>query len=167
MKMAHIFDQTIGGMALLAAILLAFVMLLVNAEVISRRFFNKPLVWELEITEYCLLFITFLGAAWLLKEEGHVRMDLLLNRLTPRSQNLLNVITSVIGIIVCFIFTWYGARLTLEYFQTNYYIGGSYLMPLKGPIMMVIPIGTFMLTIQFMRQTYKYLVIWRGLRHEA
>lgn len=155
-KITAIFDQTLNLLAILAVVLIVFIMLAVGTDVVMRYFFSKPMIWVGEISEYSLLFITFLGAAWLLRNEGHVRMDLVLNRLGPRAQAVLNLITSIISAIVCLIIVFYSARATLEAFQTGYFLAAALDVPM-GPLLLIIPIGTFLLFIQFLRRGYGYL----------
>ena len=161
-KFASFFDRTIGLLALLGAIILVFTMLFVNYEVVARYWLNRPTPWMLEIVEYALLYLAFLGAAWVLKEEGHIKMDLVLNRLSPRVRVRLNIITSIIGAIICLVISWYGALSTWEHFQLGYIIA-SLLDPPKAPILAIIPIGSFLLFIQFVRRAYGFLGSWRVL----
>ncbi|GAH24314.1 unnamed protein product, partial [marine sediment metagenome] len=69
------------------------------AEITARNLFNYSIRWVLEISEVSLLFITFMGAAWLLRREGHVSLDLLVPRLKPKTQTIINVTTSIVGAI--------------------------------------------------------------------
>lgn len=160
-KVAAIFDRTNNLLILLAAVLLVFIMLGVIVDVILRQV-GFALVWMFEITEYCLLFITFLGAAWLLRREGHVRMDLVLDRLNPGIQSRLSIITSILGAITCLVIAWYSGRATLEYFQLGYTLNTE-LRPPQAPIMAIIPVGYFLLFIQFLRRAYGFLASMREL----
>ena len=159
-KVTNIFDRTNNTLFLLAGVLIIFVMLAVGAEVTMRFFFDRGTIWVQEISQYSLLFITFLGAAWVLKIERHVKIDLLLNRLNPKVQALLNMITSTLCTIACSIITWYGVRVAWDYFQAGYYFS----TPLETPqfiVLGIIPIGSFLLVIQFLRRTYGFLEGWK------
>ena len=50
-----------------ATLIFVAMMLVVCAEVLLRYGFNSPISWVVEISEYALLWITFLGAAWVLR----------------------------------------------------------------------------------------------------
>lgn len=159
-RITNVFDRILGVLAIWACVLLTLTMLGVVVEIIMRAFADHPISWMVEITEYCLLWITFLGAAWLLKKEGHVKMDLILNKLNPKFQTLLNISTSMIGIIVWLVITWFSAMVTWNYFET----GGTFATErhlLKWPVFAIIPIGSFLLLTQLMRRTYGYLKGWR------
>ena len=99
-KLGAFFDGTIGLPFVLAGVLLMFVMLATSIDVAIRYFLNRPIVWLMEVSEAILVYVTFLGCAWVLKREGHVRIDLLLKQLKPKTQALLNMVTSVLAAIV-------------------------------------------------------------------
>jgi len=124
-------------------------------DVLLRYSFNRPISWMLELTEYAMLYIPFLGAAFVLKEDGHIRIDLVITFLSERSRGWLNVVTSFVGGVVMLTYTWFGAQVTLDYFKR----GVPSLESLKIPmflILMIIPIGGFLFSIQFFRQMKGY-----------
>lgn len=158
-KITATLDRIIELAALLAAILIVLTMLAINADVVWMHLFGGSIIWVLEIATFCLLYITFLGAAWLLKREGHVKMDLVLARLKPRAQVTLNVITSIFGIIICLVLVWWGVKVTWEHFQEAYYIRSLINYP-TWPLIAIIPVGSFLFFIQFLRRTYGYMREW-------
>ena len=151
-----IFDRIINIMTYLAGILLVFIMLSVCLEVILRSFFNRPQIWVTEVTECLLLYITFLGTAWLLREEGHVKIDVLLDRVKPKTVALLGIISSLIGLFVSLILAIYGLGVTWNYFQRGIYTPTAMEIPVFA-ILAIIPIGSLMLFIQFIRRTRKFV----------
>ncbi len=161
-KVTAIFDRTISLLAFLAAILLILIMLSVSAEVFMRQSLARPLVGVLEITEISLLFITFLGAAWLLKRDGHVKMDLVINRLGPRTQVVVNIIMSILAAITCLVIVWYSAEVTWDHFQRGLIRPGFLEVP-NVYVLPVIPLGIFLLFVQFLRRIYGYLRSWKAL----
>jgi len=162
-KLNNIFNRTIDLLAIFAGILLIFSMLIICIAIASRYLVGRPMGWVIEITEYSLLYITFLVAAWVLKREGHVKMDLVFSRLSPRTQVLFNMITSGIGAIICFILFWYGVRVTWELYQTRYFTPTILELP-KFVIVAIIFIGSLLLCLQFLNRTFLYLLNWRVSR---
>jgi len=158
-KVTTIFDRTIDGFAVGAAVFIAYLILSVTAAIILRGL-RVGVIWLFETTEYSLLWLTFLGAAWVLRGEGHVKMDLLLTRLSPRAEAILNTITSIIGAIICLTLTWFGVKVTWDNFQTGYFLHTPKAPPIY-PILIIIPVGSFLLFIQFLRRTRRYLRNWR------
>jgi TRAP-type C4-dicarboxylate transport system permease small subunit len=95
-----------------------------------------------------------------LKEERHVKIDIVLNRLNARTQATLNIITSVIGAIVFLVVAWYGLQVTLESLQTGYRLDTP-LRTHRFLIVAVIPVGSFLFSVRFLRRAYGYLVMRR------
>jgi len=162
-KVNAIFDRVLGGLFYMVCVLTAFLWAIVCLEVFMRYFLNRPQMWVLETSGYIMLHMIILGAAWLLKEEGHVRMELVLSRLNPRSQLLLNVATSILGVALCLVLVWYGTQSTWFHYEKGI-LAISAMRPLKWPFLVVIPFGSFLLFIQFVRRTHGY---WGKLRSVA
>lgn len=161
-KSNSIFDWVIYALAILAAALIIFIVIATTTEIVSRLTLNHSISGILEITEYCLLFMTFLGAAWVLREEGHVKIELILSRLGTRTQCILNIVTSIIALIICIIVTWYGIKVTWEYYETGYLLS-TVLKPASFYLFAVIPLGMFLLAIQLIRRIGKFVRELRSL----
>jgi len=136
-------------------------MLAIFADVTLRFFFNRPITWVFEGTEYSLLYITFLGAAWLLKRGGHVRIDVLLISLKPRPRAILNIITSILLAIICLFLFWYSAETTWDLHQRGVEYIQYHSIP-KAALLAAIPVGSFLLFIQAIKRTYGYLIYPEG-----
>ncbi|MFH1490584.1 MAG: TRAP transporter small permease [Pseudomonadota bacterium] len=159
----RIYNRIIGLGALLAGLLLIFIMLSVTMDVVLRYFFGRPTSWVVEISGYSMLFIPFLVAAWVLKREDHVRMDLLLNRLSPKARLLLNTVTCFVSALICLLLTWHGMRVTLYFFKVGYKTPTVLMLP-KSMIIAIIFVGFFFLCIQFFISAYGHLRTWREFR---
>ena len=162
-KVTKIYDRTIDILAFLAGILVIFLMISVGLEVGLRYFLGRPTSWVVEIAGYILLYMPFMVAAWVLKREGHVRMDLVLNRFGPRTQSLINALTSLVGALICLALTLFGVKVSL-YFRG--YQTPTILMLPKSVIIAIICVGSFFLFIQFLRRTFSYLKKWRSPEKE-
>ncbi|HPU28981.1 MAG TPA: TRAP transporter small permease [Syntrophorhabdaceae bacterium] len=146
-----IFDWILDCFACIAGILFGCVVIIKFTDIILRYFLNKPLTWDIEVTEYILFFMAFFGAAWLLREKGHVRIDILDNMLSQRNKTYLHIIHSVIGalvsIILClmsFMAGAYSYRDGLKVVKI-YAIGKYYFL-------FTISFGFLLLFVEFIRQ---------------
>ena len=153
-------------MAYLGCALFVFSWLSVCAEVIFRYFLGRPLIWVVEITEYILVQVTFLGGAWLLKREGHVSVDLVISALKPKTRALVHLITSTLGILICLILTWYSWVATLGTFRQGLIMQKQIGMP-KYLVMAVIPLGSFFLLSQFIRRTRTAFSNWKSTSNDG
>ncbi len=156
-RLNAIFERTVDVLGFLAAALIAVVMLGVTLEICLRYFTRYSMVWIIELTQYGLVFITFLGTAWVLKRDKHTSVDIVLNQLSQRPRNVINFIISILGAIVCLIFTPYGVKVCWDYLQMNYYFPHASLWIPAYLLAAVIPLGGFLLFIQFLKRAYSYL----------
>lgn len=160
-KVSRIFDGVIKSFAVVAGIIIIFMVASVLYEIVLRYFLGRTAVWVFEVTEYCLLFLAFLVTAWLLKEEGHVKMDLVLNRLNPKNRDKIITVTSIIGSMVCLTISWGSAGYVWHAFQMGYTMTTP-LLPPQALILFIIPVCSFLLFIQFLRRAYGHLRSWRA-----
>lgn len=105
-----------------------------------------------EITEYAIVFIPFLAAAWLLKRGGHVVIDVLVTRLKPRTQALMSVVSSILCTVLCGVLAWYAAQITWELYQSGHRMThtGELALP-QWTVLIIIPISLFLVTLTFIR----------------
>jgi len=155
-KLMALFDHVVNGMIFLAGVILVFIMLSVCMEVILRYFLNRPQMWVTEVTEVLLLYITFLGTTWLLRQEGHVKVDIILNRLKPKTLALLGIFSSAIGVLVSITLTVSGFQLTWDYVQRGIYTPTAMEIPVSI-IIVIIPVGSLMLLVQFIRRGWLHV----------
>lgn len=150
-KFFRIFDHILNVLVVIAGIILIFVMLSTCWDVVMRYFFNRPTIWVIDVTSYSMLFMAFLVATWVLKNEGHVKIDLIVNMLSPRGQLWLTGIMSIIAALTFLLITWYSANLTWNLYLTKFEVN-SVMKPLKYPIFFIIPLGFLALSIQLIRR---------------
>jgi len=154
-KLAPFYDRMIYALAWIAGAMMIFAMVIVCIDVCLRYLFNYPLEWVLETCEYLLLYITFLPAAWILKEENHVKVDILINRMRPRSRSVLTGLTSILGGITMMGITIFGIRVVIDYYQRGVPSLGNMRLP-EYVILAVIPFGSFFFSVEFFRRAYRY-----------
>ena len=85
--------------ALLAALLLAMV-LMVFGNVVLRYVFNSGIVVSEELARFCFVWLTFIGAIVAVRDNAHLGMDNMVQRL-PRGGKLACLAASQVLILVC------------------------------------------------------------------
>ena len=152
-KAMGIFDRILDLLVIFAGILVVFSTLSVAVGIFSRFFLNHPIAWVTEISEYIILYVTFLVAAWILRQEEHVKMDILLNLFGQKTQAVINIVTSIFCVVACIILTWFGARVSWELYKTKAFTYTVLELP-KFIFISVIFFGGFLLVIQFIRRIH-------------
>lgn len=161
-KAEWIFDRVIFVAMSIASVSVGVLTLIVCFEVVMRIFFNRPSSWVGEYSGHILLYIAFLSAAWLLRKEEHVKMDLITNILDKKKQAVIDIITSIFGILVCLITGWFTAKVAVDMFQTGYVTQSVLRLP-EWPLMSFIPLGFLLLAIQFIRRTHNRFLVLKGI----
>jgi TRAP-type C4-dicarboxylate transport system permease small subunit len=81
----HLWGRVEDACAYVAASLIALAMCLTVAEVISRRLLNAPLPGVIDMFDLGMAAIAFLGASQCQRVGGHVRMELVIRKLSGRT----------------------------------------------------------------------------------
>ena len=127
---------------------IVIISLLVVTEVIMRRFLNHPTIWNFEVVKQLYGFYFLMVAGYTLLHHGHVAIDLIHERLKPRHQALLDVISYIIFFFpFCLIMIWEGvsfARTSWQMTETSWSVFAPPLYPIKT----VIPVAALLLLIQ-------------------
>ena len=83
-------------------------MLLTFADVMLRGFFNKPIPGTFELSQYILAIFILLGAAYTQQVRGHVGVDFVTSRLSPRLRTICEIITTLLSLFIIAIVVWQG-----------------------------------------------------------
>jgi TRAP-type C4-dicarboxylate transport system permease small subunit len=146
-------DRLAAAFAVLTAALLASLAGLITYSVLLRYYFQETIGWATEISEYILHFATFFGAAWVLQRDEHVRIDILVKALAPRTQLWLTVLTSVVGALVCLALTGYGLVSAWDLYVREVRVVKFMALP-KYIFILVIPVGLSLVAMQFLLKAW-------------
>lgn len=98
-------EALINGLAFVAGAAMCLLTLLICVDVTSRNFRLFGMPWSLEVAEYALYAITFLGAPWVLLNQGHIAIDIAVERLRPAAKARVAMVANAVGVLVCAILT--------------------------------------------------------------
>ena len=91
-----------------SGILLAMV-LLMGVNVILRYLFARPIKGSVELEEFMLVVLVFLGVSYTAVRKGHVRIDFVVSRFPEPVQAVINSITSLLSLALCSLIVWRSA----------------------------------------------------------
>jgi len=149
----RVFDLIVDGAAMLAAALLITVMLVTTIKVIFRYGLHEGLFGIDQISGTMLLYITFLGAAWVLRREEHVSIDLLVSVLDMQTRRRLQIFGSILGAAICFCLALFGTLEVVNSLQKGIRIPAEIEIP-RAVNLVVIPFGSLLLGLQFLRRAW-------------
>ncbi|WP_158231673.1 TRAP transporter small permease [Sporosarcina sp. P18a] len=150
LRINKLFDSIINFMAILGRVVIIIISLLIIVDIVSLKFFSNQFSWILEVSEYLLVFLTFLGVAWLLREDGHIKLDLLLNRLSEKNRTRMEIVNSCIGAIISLIITVYGFLATWNLYMRDIKTETILEIP-RSMLIVIIPVSFLFVFVQFIR----------------
>jgi TRAP-type mannitol/chloroaromatic compound transport system permease small subunit len=117
-------------------------------EVIARYLFNAPTTWAYEVEMFtCGILYVFVGA-YVLLHNGHVGVDMVYNRLSPKWQLRMNLIVTypliLIMTLVLVYIGWDFAWTSFVMAERSY----TSWAPLLWPIKISLPIGSALMVLQ-------------------
>jgi TRAP-type mannitol/chloroaromatic compound transport system permease small subunit len=147
----NLFLRIIDGISVWTGKLISWVVLIVVVfviyEIIMRHFFHLPTLWVSESMVFGCGVTYVLGAAWALKENRHVRIDLVYGRLNPRQRAVMDAVTFAFFALYLSVFLW----ATTKYAWRSVLLGetsGSPWNPPVYPIKVALAVGVTLLILQ-------------------
>jgi len=91
------------------ALLVFYVMLVATMfiEVMRRELLSYSSIWGEEIVRYSFIYLVWIGAASAVKERGHIRIDVIMQYVGPRTKALLYLLGDFVMVIVSVIALYY------------------------------------------------------------
>ncbi len=153
-----IINEWVGRVVSLAIVPMV---VLIAIEVVLRYFFNKPTTWSWDISIMLMAFITVMGAGYTLLYKGHVSIDVLVTRFSPRVRAIIDLVTSVFFFTGIAVLVWraideaWTSILIRELLPTI-------LEPPLYPIRVATAVGFFLLLLQGISKFRRDLAIARS-----
>jgi C4-dicarboxylate transporter, DctQ subunit len=146
----RVYDTLIHAMAWLAGALLALMFITIVVDVVLRNFGFQSSAHLFTFTEYALLFVPCLGAPWLVRERGHVFVEIVLGQFHGAARRRALVFIGVVCIAICLTLAWYGFGVTLRNFNLNDKDVRSFDAP-RWMLVACIPVSFFFMATEFLR----------------
>ncbi|MFO0986201.1 MAG: TRAP transporter small permease [Alphaproteobacteria bacterium] len=144
------YGRLIEGLALLGAFGLGAMALWITYDVAARYLLAAPTIWAGDLAEYVLFVATFLGGPWLVRRNGHIAVDLAVEKLPPRTRKALQRAVLAIAAVACAVFAWFALAKTLHFHATGRLSPKSWEIPLWLPYS-AMPAGAALMAIECLR----------------
>lgn len=147
-SLTHALDRVNIWIGSTVAWLIWVVMGLCVFEVITRRLFNAPNIWTYDVTSLFYAIHFMILAGYTLLHQGHVSVDIIYQRFSPRVQLTLKLLTYLIfffPFVIVLTHVGFKSALSSWEYQERTAIG----LPLITPVLKTItPVTAFLLLIQ-------------------
>ena len=146
-QVIRIIDQSNEKLGMAVRWVALAMLLSTTYEVISRYFFNAPTIWAHQTVMILGGVFVSLSWGWVHLHHGHVNMDIILRRLSPRGQAITNVVCSLLFLFPLLGFMIFvSSQLMMESWIKHEQWMQSIWRPPMGPNRTILTIGfTFFL----------------------
>jgi len=154
-KISDIMDKIVVKQGKATAMLMPLLVVVTGIEVFRRYVLQAPSVWGLEFTTFLFGINFILGFSYTEHFDGHVNVDLLTSRLTPKNRTMLWLAATLLLSLPTAMLLLYGAIVyayeSVEIFERN----STAWSPAIWPVKLFMPIAFFFLLIQLVSNIIK------------
>src|ERR1019366_5726450 len=109
----------------------AFVIgILVTYDIFTRTLFGMSNSWVTEVCEYLMAYITFGGAAYALEVGALVKVDILVNLMSPGARRVLGLVSDCVMLVAVAMLVW----LSFEFWRDAWESGEKSISLLAMPL---------------------------------
>lgn len=149
----RLFDGVIDLMNLIGSGLIAFLVVLVSADIVMRNVLHAPIIGVPEIIALSILAIVTLQLPYAVRGGRLTQSDAIFKRTRPQFQAVADRVFDLLGCLCCVAIVWYSWPLFTKAYNSNLYIGaiGTFTAPL-WPARLTLVVSMAVLALQFLRQ---------------
>ncbi|MGE3488319.1 MAG: TRAP transporter small permease [Nitrospira sp.] len=164
------FYQNLGvllnALAMLACGLMALLTLLVCADVAIRIQDRTGVPWANEVSEYILYLMTFLAAPLLLREGGHIRVDVFLRLMPRHAAWAIECFVDLSGALVSAVFLVSSFRAAWASYAESSLIIKTLSFP-EWWLLVPVPVCMALMTIEFLFRFRRLLSAEKAMRQDG
>ena len=135
------------AIVVLSAIALVVASCVLTYSVVLRYFSPQPTDWQDEFSVFLLIGVTFLSAAWVHSQRGHIGIEALAAILPPRANRIRVLIIDILSALFCAFFAWKSWTLLREAWVEGQTSNSSFAPPMWIPYSLM-SVGMTLLTLQ-------------------
>lgn len=155
----RLYDGIVTAMALLAGAILVWLMVAIVWSVTMRNLGMQPYAWLFTSTEYGILYMTMLGAPWLVRKRGHVHIELVTAYLPAPVRAVVSRLVALACVLICGYLAWRGFLLVQTNLARNDFDVRAYFFP-RWMLTIAFPLSFGLMAVEFAR-----FVLGRDLMH--
>lgn len=164
LKLEKGFDKFANVIGYITAIVMVLMILNVFYDVVMRYFFRSGSIAMQEMEWHLFSIIILLGISYTLKEDGHVRVDLIYDTLSQKKKAIINMVGVVLFILPIAILIGYGSiDYVVEAYQSGEQSGDPGGLTNRWLVKSLIPISFLFLIITSIGFFIKNLNVYKGL----
>ena len=164
LKLEKGFDKFADLIGYITAFVMVLMILNVFYDVVMRYFFRAGSIAMQEMEWHLFSVIILLGVAYTLKEDGHVRVDLIYDRLNDKKKAIINMVGVVTFILPIALLIGIGSiDYVIEAYTSGEQSGDPGGLTNRWLVKSLIPLSFFLLIVTATGFFIKNLAVYKGL----
>ncbi len=148
------YDRLLDWSGYAVAVVIGLSALATVVDVAMRNFeLGYGIVGIVELTEYGLCFLTLIGAAWVLREGGHIAIDIVTGALPPRLRLIADYIIAVSVLLVSLSLFAAGMLATMRSIRTGHLVSKTFTFP-EWWLQILVPAASLLLVVECVRRLF-------------
>jgi TRAP-type C4-dicarboxylate transport system permease small subunit len=138
------------ALAIISGALLGLTALAIALDVIARSLAIQPPPWTIAGSEFVMLYVTVLGAPYMVRIKGHVFVEALIMNLPHGVRRVLEKLIYALCLVLSLFLAWFALGATINAFATSDYDMRGFDMPwgwIYGPM----TLGLVLTALEFFR----------------
>jgi TRAP-type C4-dicarboxylate transport system permease small subunit len=140
----------------ISGLMIFLMMSLTSIDILLRYFFNSPIPSTYELMELCLPVAAYLPFAYVQRIKGHITIEFLTERLSPKTVSRLNILVYAGTLGICLIITWRTAVEAVISFRGGEFVFGLVQYPLF-PSRAFVSFGLGLLCLRLIGDLYRQI----------
>jgi len=118
-------------------------------QIIFRYILHQPIYWSGEFPRFILIWLTFLGSAIAMKNNSHLSISLLTDRLAIQKRIWVQLFANLLSLIFISILVWGGIKITILTMPNR----SAALQIPTGLVYLAVPVGGVLMIIYLLKNT--------------
>ena len=143
--------------------LTAILMILMCYNVLQRYFFGNIIAWRTELEWHLFAAVFLLGAAYTMREDANVRVDVFYERMNPQKKAWVNILGTLIFVIpMCSLILFSSYDFVTYSYKIQEISNDPGGLPYRFAFKALLPIGYFLILIQSLAMLSRNIRILAG-----
>jgi TRAP-type transport system small permease protein len=147
------------GFVYVSIFLFVLLMVLDTADVVGRKFFDRPIIGTMELSQVIMGGIVLLGWSYTQRYRGHVFVDMFINKYPPRLRIVIDIIMLVLSLALFVFITYSSWVLAVQH------MGEQRVFPTlrvtSTPYYFFVPVGGFFMCLEMILQIIEQTKVLR------
>jgi TRAP-type transport system small permease protein len=143
----------------LSVFLFVLLMVLDTADVIGRKFFDRPIIGTMEISQVLMGGVVLLGWSYTQRYRGHVFVDMFINKYPHRVRLIIDIVMLVLSLVLFVFITYSSFLLAVQH------VGEHRVFPTlrvtSTPYYFFVPVGGFFMCLEMILQIIEQVKVLR------